>query len=69
MKKLKRQYRYITVKHMREGSWTDYIAIRSGIHKHFSTKQEKSLYFLHQIECQGYPIKLRAARGNVLADP
>ncbi|SEG19257.1 hypothetical protein [Vibrio hangzhouensis] len=69
MKKLKSQYRYMTTKEIRGVIWRDYVAIRSGTHKHFSTKQEKSFYFLHQIECKGYPIKLRAARGKALADP
>jgi hypothetical protein len=69
MKKLKLQYRYVTKQQCSGLIWRDYVAIRSGAHKHFSTKQEKSFYFLHQIECKGYPIKLRAARGKALPDP
>ncbi|MDN3615857.1 hypothetical protein [Vibrio gallaecicus] len=32
-------------------------------------KTGKGYYFLHMIECRGYPIKLRAARGRALASP
>lgn len=73
MKKLKRQYHQadIKLKTPRAGKIGSvvYPIVRSSGHKHFSTKQEKSFYFLHQIECYGYPIKLRAARGRALADP
>ena len=70
MKKLKSQYRYGCIN--RDSSnylWETYPSIRSGTHKSFSTKQEKSFYFMHLIELKEYPIKLRAARGGVLADP
>ncbi|AXN31996.1 hypothetical protein [Vibrio coralliilyticus] len=68
MKKLKQQYRSHIKAH---GTylWDVYPSVRSGTHKHFSTKQEKSYFFLHKVECRGYPIKLRAARGKALADP
>ncbi len=68
MKKLKQQYRN-RIKYQRQYLWDFYPSVRSGIHKHFSTKQEKSYFFLHLIECRGYPIKLRAARGKALANP
>lgn len=73
MKKLKLQYRHALIKMMTPRSELVssvlYPKVRSGSHKHFSTKQEKSYYFLHQVECRGYPVKLRAARGRVLANP
>lgn len=68
MKKLKQQYRNC-IKIQRRYIWESYPRVRSGTHKHFSTKQEKSYYFLHEIECKGYRIKLRAARGRALANP
>ncbi len=68
MKKLKQQYRSRN-KAYGHYLWDEYPRVRSGTHKHFSTKQEKSYFFLHEIECRGYPIKLRSARGKALADP
>lgn len=69
MRKLKPQYR-IQIQYYR-GSVARliYPLVRSGTHKRFSTKQERSCYFLHIIECRGYPIKLRVARGTGLAEP
>lgn len=69
MKKLKQQYRNKYLRYQRGYMWDVYPNVRSGAHKHFSTKQEKSYFFLHNIECKGYPIKLRAARGRALANP
>jgi hypothetical protein len=73
MKKLKSQYRHSLTKMMIFRTTTNvreiYPSVRSHYHKHFSTKQEKSYYFLHKIENRGYPIKFRAARGRTLADP
>ena len=45
------------------------IAFRSVIQilKAFSTHQERSFYFLHIIEYKDYPLKIRVARGNGLA--
>ncbi|WZD72046.1 hypothetical protein WAX86_07995 [Photobacterium damselae subsp. damselae] len=68
MKKLKQQYRS-HVKAQGAYLWDMYPSVRSGTHKHFSTKQEKSYYFLHKVEFREYPIKLRAARGRSLANP
>ena len=68
MKKLKRQYRSY-VKAQGDYLWDVYSSVRSGTHKYFSTKQEKSYYFLHKVEWREYPIKLRAARGRSLANP
>ena len=68
MKKLKQQYR----SHIKADGhflWDVYPCVRSGTHKHFSTKQEKSYFFLHEVEYREYPIKLRAARGKSLANP
>ncbi|PKG40446.1 hypothetical protein CXF74_02325 [Psychromonas sp. Urea-02u-13] len=69
MKKLKQHYRNCVKRSHCNYSWEIYPSIRSGTHKSFSTKQEKSFYFIHLIETRGYPIKLRAARGRVLPDP
>ncbi|CED61479.1 putative uncharacterized protein [Moritella viscosa] len=69
MKKLKQQYRNFAKHKKIDYVWDVYPNVRSGTHKKFSTKQEKSFYYMHLIECEGYPIKLRAARGRVLADP
>lgn len=69
MKKLKRQYRHSLKRTWRGFLWDYYPAIRSAVHKHFSTKQEKSYYFLHEKECSLFPVKLRAKRGGALADP
>ncbi|KII75233.1 hypothetical protein PL18_19550 [Vibrio renipiscarius] len=68
MKRLKQQYRN-RIKYQCQYLWDLYPSVRSGTHKHFSTKQEKSYYFLHKVECRGYPIKLRAARRKALANP
>ncbi|HCE2839551.1 hypothetical protein CGJ94_17635 [Vibrio parahaemolyticus] len=68
MKKLKQQYRS-HAKAQGDYLWDVYPSVRSGTHKHFSTKQEKSYYFLHKVECREYLIKLRAARGRSLANP
>ncbi len=68
MKKLKQQYRSY-VKAQVAYRWDASPNVRSGIHKHFSTKQEKSYYFLHKAECREYPLKLRAARRRSLANP
>jgi hypothetical protein len=68
MKKLKQQFRSHT-KRNRQCVWDSYPCVHSGTHKHFSTRQEKSYFFLHTIECKEYPVKLRAARGRALPDP
>ncbi|BCV47418.1 hypothetical protein TUM17382_01110 [Shewanella algae] len=68
MKKLKQQYRS-REKAYGHYLWDVYPCVRSGTHKHFSTKQEKSYFFLHKVECREYPIILRAARGKALANP
>lgn len=65
MKKLKQQYRS-HIKADGRFSWDVYPSVRSVAHKHFSTKQEKSYFFLHEVEYRDYPIKLRAARGRLL---
>jgi hypothetical protein len=66
MKKLKQQYRCYIERREWDYIWKVYPNVRSGTHKHFSTKQEKSFYFMHLVECKGYPVKLRAARGKAL---
>ena len=63
MEKIKKQYQYEV-----SGRWK-YPRLRSWYLKKFSTKQEKSFYFLHKIEYCEFPLKLRAARGKSLADP
>lgn len=67
MKNLKQQYRS-RIKCQRRYLSDIYPNVRSRTYKHFSTKPEKSYFFLHEIECKGYPIKLRAARGRSLAN-
>ena len=69
MKKLKRHFNSRLTESDSRNTWVSYPSINSHIHKHFSTRQEKSFYFLHLIEYEGYPLKLRAARGKSLADP
>lgn len=69
MKKLKQQYKHPEVSSVFRRSWVYYPLLRSWLHKCFSTRQEKSYYWLHRIEYKEYPIKLRAARGNRLANP
>ncbi|MDF9401367.1 hypothetical protein [Vibrio sp. 1180_3] len=70
MKKLKQQYRsHIKADGRFLWDWDMYPCVRSGTHKHFSTKQEKSYFFLHKVEYRDYPVKLRAARGKLLANP
>ena len=69
MKKLKQHYKHKVDDKYSQYLWKLYPSIRSGVFKHFSTKQEKSVYFIHLVECKGYPVKLRAARGKQLADP
>ncbi|PXA69864.1 hypothetical protein [Vibrio sp. 11986-1-5] len=70
MKKLKQQYKHAVDRKSADYLlWHFYPCIRSGTHKHFSTKQEKSFYFMHLVECKGYPVKFRAARGKALANP
>jgi hypothetical protein len=44
MKKLKQQYRN-RIKYQRRYVWDVYPSVRSGTHKHFSTKQEKAISF------------------------
>ncbi|TCW21089.1 hypothetical protein [Vibrio crassostreae] len=67
MKQLKQQYRE-RIKYQRQYLLDLYPSVRSGTHKHFSTKQEE-LLLSHKIECRGYPVNLRAARGRALANP
>lgn len=65
--KKKTQYkieRYIEV-HGRTYTW--YPAVRSSSYRKFSTKQEKSYYFMHELELKEYGVKLRKARGRSLA--
>ncbi|CAI2051658.1 Uncharacterised protein [Serratia fonticola] len=69
MKKLKQQYKYPEVSSGIRRSWVYYPLLRSWLHKRFSTRQEKSYYWLHLIEYKEYPLRLRAARGKQLADP
>ncbi|ERT10910.1 hypothetical protein [Photorhabdus temperata] len=69
MKKLKQQYKYSEVFSGIRRDWAYYPLLKSWLHKRFSTRQEKSYYYLHFIVYKGYPLKLRAARGKLLADP
>ncbi|ABZ76542.1 hypothetical protein Shal_1978 [Shewanella halifaxensis HAW-EB4] len=72
MKKIKQQYRIRIQLYGVSGYSRDrvvYPLVRSGPHKRFSTKQETSYYFLHIIECKGYSVKFRVARGKGLPNP
>jgi len=69
MKKLKPQYRALRVVSFYERHLLTYPQLRNAYYKHFSTRQEKSFFYLHRIEYKAYPLKLRAARGKSLADP
>lgn len=66
-KRLKQQY-HQPLK-WRKNSWDDpiYPFLHSASIKKFSTKQEKSFYFMHSLECREYKVKLRAKRGKALA--
>lgn len=68
MKKLKRQYKNVSIDAFGSVSWCWYPNLRSRYHKWFSTHQEKGYYALHCIEYRDYPLKLRAARGACLPD-
>ncbi|MEQ5974111.1 hypothetical protein U2J09_22555 [Serratia liquefaciens] len=69
MKKLKQQYKYAETSPGCRLSWVYYPLLKNWLYKRFSTRQEKSFFYLHRIEYKEYPIKLRAARGKGLADP
>jgi len=69
MKKLKAQYKYQTVVTSQYRTWIRYPLLQSDPLKKFSTRQEKSYYFLHRIEYKEYSIKLRPSRGSCLANP
>ncbi|AYD45704.1 Uncharacterised protein [Yersinia frederiksenii] len=69
MKKLKQQYKYSEEFSGVRRSWVHYPLLRNWLYKRFSTRQEKSHYYLHSIEYKEYPLKLRAARGKQLANP
>ncbi len=67
MQKLKYQYQKTEKRQRTKCIWVVDPHIRNSVFRHFSTKQEKSFYFLHLIECKDYPLKLRVARGKGLA--
>jgi hypothetical protein len=69
MKKLKQQYKYAKTFPGCRSGWVYYPLLKNGLYKRFSTRQEKSYFYLHLIEYKEYPIKLRAARGKRLPDP
>jgi hypothetical protein len=46
-----------------------YPNMRSYCIRSFSTKQEKSYYYMHETEYREYNIKYRASRNNALKDP
>lgn len=68
MKKLKFQYLQPENTHPNEGIPEPYPHLRNVYHKKFSTRQERSFYFIHLIEYKNYPLKLRVARGTGLPD-
>jgi len=69
MKKLKQQYKHPEIFSGIRHSWIYYPNLRSWLHKRFSTRQEKSYYWLHRIEYKEYSINIRASRGTQLANP
>ena len=68
MKKLKPQYKHAYPRYSDDHRWMVYPYLKSSAFRRFSTKQEKSYYFLHRLEYKDsiYPLKLRAARGKQL---
>lgn len=76
--KLKEQYRgshtkvtlttYIgdgCIKEVMDDDWEIYPQMRSHTHRHFSTKQEASMYQMHELEyCREYGYFLRAKRSS-----
>lgn len=60
MEKIKQQYQYEV-----SGRWK-YPRLRSWYLKKFSTKQEKSFYFLHKIEYCEFPLIDRILSDNSL---
>ena len=69
MKKLKQQYKYSETNSGCCFNWVYYPLLKNCLYKRFSTRQEKSYFYLHRIEYKEYHLKLRAARGTQLADP
>lgn len=68
MKKLKFQYLQPENTHPNDSIRERYPHLRNVYHKKFSTRQERSFYFMHSIEYKNYPLKLRVARGTGLPD-
>lgn len=66
MLKLKKQYlhSYKTKLFGQNELITIYPHVRSSVYKIFSTKQEKSAYFLHMIEYKHYKLQIRPKRGK-----
>lgn len=67
MKNLKYQYQNSIKRNPDDYFSKRYPNIKSLYYKAFSTRQERSFYFLHIIEYKDYPLKIRVARGNGLA--
>lgn len=67
LKHLKQQYVSVVKKGL-TGDYDDEIfPNRQDIwYRHYSVKQEKSSFFLHEIEYVSYPLKLRSRRGRAL---
>ncbi|QCR38171.1 hypothetical protein [Nissabacter sp. SGAir0207] len=68
MKKLKDHYKFVKPCRPLGSPYTYFYRLRSLTFKQFSTKQERSYYYLHEIEYREYPLKLRKARGKLLPD-
>ncbi|OCF97475.1 hypothetical protein A9G08_00390 [Gilliamella sp. wkB195] len=71
MLKLKKQYiNSATIGYFKHGKPIIYYpCIRSYMNKCFSTKQEKSAYYIHMIEYKHFNLKIRACRGRNIANP
>jgi hypothetical protein len=67
VKNLKYQYQNSIKRNPDDCFSKRYPNIKSLYYKAFSTHQERSFYFLHIIEYKDYPLKIRVARGNGLA--
>lgn len=67
LKRLKQQYVKVVKKGL-TGDYDDeiYPHRRDTYYRHYSVKQEKSSFFLHEIEYRSYFLKLRKKRGRAL---
>jgi len=67
-KKLKYQYKQPINSNLHDYFCQIYPSVGSSYFKKFSTYQERSFYFLHDIEYKSYSLKIRVVRGAGLAN-